>query len=160
MNESERAEKSRTLPGASPLEHYRIIRSQIEHEDNVINQRLSWFVAAQAFLFTANAMVLNAPPTPLFPQFRATVRLLTLLVPIVSVCSCLVLYTTVIAGVLALRNLREFASRRADLQETGHLPPIHGSSVTRTLGLAVPLLLPILFLVVWMLLLVRAVRWS
>jgi len=160
MSQSERVEKSHTLPSASPLEHYRIVRSQIEHEDNVINQRLSWFVAAQSFLFTANAMVLNAPPTPLFPQFRETVRLLVLLVPLVAVCSCLMIYTTVVAGVLALRNLREFVSRRPDLQEPDHLPPIHGSFVTSTLGLVVPLLLPLLFLIVWMLLLVRAVGWS
>jgi hypothetical protein len=160
MNESERLEKSHTLPGASPLERYRIVRSQIEHEDNVISQRLNWFVAGQSFLFTANAMVLNAPPTPLFPQFRETVRLLTLLIPIVAVCSCLMVLTTVIAGALALRNLREFASRQPDLQEIGSLPPIHGGVLTRTLGLGGPLLLLLLFLIVWMLLLVRAVRWS
>lgn len=160
MNGSEGVGKSQTFPDISPLEHYRVVRSQIEHEDNVISQRLNWFLASQSFLFTANAMVLNAPPTPLFPHFRETVRQLTLLIPIVALGSCLMVYTTVIAGVLALRKLREFASRRPELQEIESLPPIHGSVLTQTLGLVAPLLLLLMFLIVWMLMLVHAVRWS
>lgn len=31
---------------------YSNIRRQIEHEDNLVNQRLTWLLAAQAFLFT------------------------------------------------------------------------------------------------------------
>jgi hypothetical protein len=55
-------EEGKILPESiSGIQYYRIIRSQIEHEDNLINQRLSWFVAAQAFLFSAYAILLNAP---------------------------------------------------------------------------------------------------
>ena len=43
----------------SPADFYRLIRSQIEHEDNLNSQRLSWFVASQSFLFTAYAIVLS-----------------------------------------------------------------------------------------------------
>jgi hypothetical protein len=158
VNECEQVEKSHTLPGASPLEHYRIVRSQIEHEDNMINQRLNWFVTAQSFLFTANAIVLNAPPTPLFAQFRETVRLLTLLVPTVAICSCLVIYTTVIGGILALRNLRDSFGGGKELQGTGQLPPIQGRFLTRILGLAAPVVLPLMFSIVWTLVLRHAVR--
>jgi glycerol-3-phosphate dehydrogenase len=69
-------EKNRTPPDALSLEYYRILRSQIEHEDNLISQRLNWFVSAQAFLFTANAIVLNSSPTPSFAQAREVERLL------------------------------------------------------------------------------------
>ena len=34
------------------LEYYRIIRGQLEHEDDLISGRLSWFVASQSFLFS------------------------------------------------------------------------------------------------------------
>ena len=159
MSESERVEKNHSLPGASSLEYYRIVRSQIEHEDNVMNQRLNWFVAAQSFLFTANAIVLNAPPSSLFPEFREqTVRLLALLVPIVAICCGLVIYTGLIGGVLALRNLRESLSGQTYLQGTSHLPPLHGSFLTRILGLAAPVVLPLMFLIVWTLVLLPAVR--
>ena len=49
-----------TLPGSVlPLQYYAIIRSQIEHEDNLVGQRLSWFVAAESFLFTAYAITVS-----------------------------------------------------------------------------------------------------
>jgi hypothetical protein len=54
-------EAKTVLESISGIQYYEIIRSQIEHEDNLINQRLSWFVAAQAFLFSAYAILLNAP---------------------------------------------------------------------------------------------------
>ena len=43
----------------SGLEYYRLIRERIEHEDNLVVQRLLWLVASQSFLFTACAIVLN-----------------------------------------------------------------------------------------------------
>jgi hypothetical protein len=39
----------------SPADWYRTIRDQIQHEDNLIVQRLSWLMAAQSFLFTGYA---------------------------------------------------------------------------------------------------------
>ena len=55
-------EEAKTVVESIPrIQYYQIIRSQIEHEDNLINQRLSWFVAAHAFLFSAYAILLNAP---------------------------------------------------------------------------------------------------
>jgi hypothetical protein len=37
------------------------IRRRIEHEDNLLNQRVSWIVSSQAFLLTGYAILLNAP---------------------------------------------------------------------------------------------------
>jgi len=158
MSESERVEKNHSLPGASSLEYYRIVRSQIEHEDNVINQRLNWFVSAQAFLFTANAIVLSSAPTPSFAQSREAERLLILLIPVVAICCCLVVYATVVGGVLALRKLRRSFHGQTDLQGTGDLPPLLGNLLTRSLGLAAPVVLPMVFLVAWTMLLLQAVE--
>src|SRR5271154_2902736 len=44
---------SKSPDEVSPLDWYRLFRSRIEHEDNLIIQRLSWLVASQAFLFSA-----------------------------------------------------------------------------------------------------------
>jgi hypothetical protein len=35
-----------------PSDWYRTIRDQIQHEDNLIVQRLAWLMAAQSFFFT------------------------------------------------------------------------------------------------------------
>ena len=37
------------------------IRRRIEHEDNLLNQRVSWVVSSQAFLLTGYAILLNGP---------------------------------------------------------------------------------------------------
>lgn len=140
------------------MEYYRIVRSQIEHEDNIISQRLNWFVSAQAFLFTANAIVLNSSPTPSFAQSREAERLLILLVPVVAIFCCLFVYATVVGSVLALRNLRRSFSGQTDLQGTSDLPPLHGNFLTRSLGLTAPVMLPMVFLVAWTILLLQAVR--
>jgi hypothetical protein len=41
-----------------------MLRDQLQHEDNLITQRLSWLMGSQAFLFTAYAIVLNGPERP------------------------------------------------------------------------------------------------
>lgn len=52
-------ERSSRTPVAFPVEYYNLFRNRIEHEDNLIVQRLSWLVASQSFLFTAYAITVN-----------------------------------------------------------------------------------------------------
>jgi hypothetical protein len=140
----------------SLLEVYRLIRSQIEHEDGLISQRLSWFIMSQSFLFTAFAItVANARPAPA-GALDITVPRLSLLafIPLVAIASSLLIGVSLVAAVLALRNLRRHF-RATPGADGGHgLPPIHGAGATRVLGLIAPLLLPPLFLGVWTFLLV------
>ena len=53
-----------SLDSLSPLDWYRAIRDQIQHEDNLIVQRLAWLMAAQSFFFTGYAIIANGTPTP------------------------------------------------------------------------------------------------
>jgi hypothetical protein len=59
-----------SIPAVSvfgPFDWYRTIRDQIQHEDNLIVQRLAWLMAAQSFFFTGYAIVANATPQPRSP---------------------------------------------------------------------------------------------
>lgn len=47
----------RELPPDATLEHAKIIREMIRHEDDVINQRFTWLCQIQGFLFAALAFV-------------------------------------------------------------------------------------------------------
>ena len=51
--------KSAQEPQVSRKELYEMIRKQIEHEDNLVNQRLNWLLIAQAFLFAAITAILT-----------------------------------------------------------------------------------------------------
>lgn len=150
-------EKVNRVPeGVSGIEYYKIIRSQIEHEDNLINQRLSWFLAAQAFLFTAYAILLNAPTEVRAQKFATQQDLLFLLVPIVAIGLSVLIYTTVFAAMIAMAHLRRLLESHVKEQERAVLPPVQGYRLTLVLGQAAPILIPLLFIVIWIVLLIRS----
>ena len=99
-------EAKTVLESISGIQYYKIIRSQIEHEDNLINQRLSWFVAAQAFLFSAYAILLNAPSQVRLEGFGTQREILFFLIPLVAIGVSILIYTTVIAAMLATANFK------------------------------------------------------
>jgi hypothetical protein len=135
--------------------YYGIIRGQIEHEDNLVGQRLSWFVGAQAFLFTAYAITVgNAGRSP-EPWVYDRTKLLLFLIPVTSILTCVMIYVTVIAGVIAIRDLRQLNRDFADHSATTGLPPVQGYRRTQVLGQAAPLFIPLIFFVVWVILLAQ-----
>ena len=139
------------------LDHYRLIRERIEHEDNLIVQRLSWLVASQSFLFTAYAIVLNglsAPPPTAMPSFVRQMMAVHRLIPIVAILTSSLIYAGVLAAVRAMAQLRRLYSARVGA-EAEVLPPIQVATVTRRFGFAAPVLLPLVFIVVWLLLWLR-----
>jgi hypothetical protein len=130
------------------VDRYRLLRGQIEHEDNLITQRLSWFLASQAFLFSALAIVMNAPPQPRFGQ--AEVAMFHRLIPLIAIAVGLLIWLAIWAGVLAMARLRAMIDGHPELAD---FPQIQGMHRTRWMGLAAPLWLPPMFVAVWCLLL-------
>jgi hypothetical protein len=147
-------EAKTVLESISGIEYYRIIRSQIEHEDNLINQRLSWFVAAQAFLFSAYAILLNAPSQVRLQRFATQQEILFFLIPVVAIGMSILIYITVIAAMLAMANLRRLLESHVKEEEL--LPPVQGYRQTLLLGQASPILMPFLFMITWIVLLIKS----
>lgn len=137
-------ERTSTQPLIAAIDFYRLIRGQIEHEDNLITQRLSWFLASQAFLFSAFAIVLNAP---LQSRFGDRIQLVFFrFIPVIAIAVGLLIWLAVWAGILAMRRLRGMLYERPDLTD---FPLIQGRLHTRWMGLAAPVFLPPLFAAVW-----------
>lgn len=136
-------------------QYYSIIRGQIEHEDNLIGQRLSWFVAAQSFLFTAYAItVSNSGPNHTQPVIER-MRLLLWLIPLTAILTCVLIYATIIAGSFAILALHRLYHDYVDHAAVTGLPPVQGYRRTQLLGQAAPMLMPLVFLIVWFTLLIR-----
>lgn len=139
----------------SPLECYHIFRNRIEHEDNLIIQRLSWLMASQSFLFTAYAIVTNGLTGLMAKNDNMLVhRLLTLeqIIPIVALLNSLLIAFSIFGALIAINQLRcSYKKRTAALRTL----PLQTSPVPRALGLAAPVLLPLLFLAVWLFLLMQ-----
>src|SRR3981081_4880169 len=89
-----------------PADWYRTIRDQIQHEDNLIVQLLCWLMAAQSFFFTGYAIIANASPQARNALLAKQQDLLFNIIPGVACISDILIYCSVIAGVLALYRLR------------------------------------------------------
>jgi hypothetical protein len=136
----------------SAVESYRMLRDQLQHEDNLITQRLSWLMGSQAFLFTAYAIVLNGPERPKNALIGSLQDVLLGTLPVVGFLSAALIYVSIIAGVLAMINIYRFTQSRNDVGDVDRFLPLRGKKLTRYLGFASPILLPPLFILVWTLL--------
>ena len=146
---------SGTLEGPVPLsalEYYQLVRERIEHEDNLIVQRLSWLVGSQSFLFTAYAIVTNGlatqPPT-VTTHFMNQLARLFQLIPVVGTLTSVLIYVSILAAVVAMRQLRN--SYRSRFGKDDDLP-IQTHAPIRLPGYSAPVLLPLVFIIVWLVL--------
>lgn len=136
------------------LEYYNLVRERLEHEDNLIVQRLTWLVGSQSFLFTAYAIVSNgllSPPQLASAHLTDQLQLLFQLIPIVAMLTCILIYISILAAVVTMRRLRnDYRSRFGP--EEDDLPPIMTAAPVRLFGLVAPLLLPLVFSTIWLIL--------
>ena len=152
-----------TLEGnpLSPLEYYNLIRSRIEHEDNLVVQRLSWLVASQSFLFTAYAIVTNGLATqpalqPGCERFLAQLQLLNQLIPVVGTLTSVLIYVSILAAVASMRRLRNSYHSRFPDDEKG-VPAIMTCAPIRLLGHSASVLLPLVFITIWLVLWIHGI---
>ena len=135
----------------SVVECYNILRDQLQHEDNLITQRLSWLMGSQAFLFTAYAIVLNGPERPKNALIGSLQEYLLGTLPAVGLLSAVLIYVSIIAGATAMFNIYRLARNFCD-DAAVRFPPLRGRKLTRYMGFASPFLLPPIFIIVWLLL--------
>jgi hypothetical protein len=125
------------------------LRQRIEHENNLINQRLSALVSSQSFLLSAFAISLNAPKQFFLPQYEPAHRMLTHTLPITGIACVIVLLLSMLGAVVALHGLRELADRLTNPDDL----PIHSPRFIRWLGHCGVLGIPLIFLLLWIALL-------
>jgi len=126
------------------------IRRRIENEHSLINQRLSWLVSSQAFLVSGFAISLNAPQDFAGAGYQEANRLLVRCIPYGAIACIVVLWLTLWGAIWSLNILRREANKACgddDLPVLNHWP-------IRLLGLSAPLLIPGIFVALWIILLV------
>lgn len=147
--------EDRPQPAVNELDRYRLVRQQIEHEDNLVSQRLSWLLGSQSFLFTAYAISLNGPAQIRTKPYESTVSMLILLLPLVSILSALLIWLAVLAGTWTMYKLRRHFNPIIATAFGNELPPVQSTGGALLLGHFAPVFLPALFIVIWMLLMMR-----
>ncbi len=124
------------------------LRHRLEHEDNLVNHRLSWILTSQAFLLSAYAILLNAPQvlrSDVLVRHHAT---LVKIIPFVGFAAVMLMWLAILAALIAMRDLRLCASK----YQNPDARRIHGTSLTRILGMTAPVVIPIIFMSVWVVL--------
>jgi hypothetical protein len=134
---------------------YDALRDQVKHEDDLIGQRINWFVASQSFLFSAYAIVLSNIGNGKTQAVADQQHLLVLMIPVLANVLCILAWITVFAGEMAITHLRKSFEPLCETAADAGLPPVQGVRRTQVLGMLPPLLLPMVFFGVWTLMLLH-----
>jgi hypothetical protein len=152
------SEKTKSPPQFSSEEFYKLVRGQIEHEDNLMGTRLNWFVASQSFLFSAYAIVTSNLTGKNIEWVNEQQRLLFSIIPVIAIFVSILISISCTGGIFAMHRLRHLYATHVEHAPDRGLPPVQGFAHNYVLGQATPILLPPGFIAVWMILLVHGLR--
>ena len=142
-----------TDAGISWPDVYRLYREQIDHEDDLINQRLSLLVASQSFLFSAYAIVLNGAPSVQGSMFAFQHRVIFWSIPFIGTTLCWFISRSVRAAMLSMCHIRDRWNAYCQIGLIPeYAPEMQGEDSTRKLGQMAPRLLPYIFIGIWVIL--------
>jgi hypothetical protein len=121
------------------------VQSRLSHEDDLINQRISWLVSSQSFLLTAYAITVNGLATDETKPLAHVQRKLLTLLPVVGIACVLLVCVALIGGLMAMGELRRFAAKKLTKDRLFLI----SKPTTQYLGVSAPVLIPVAFLVIW-----------
>ena len=145
----------------SKAEYYGLIRGQIEHHDNLVNQRVIWQIITQAFFFGAYASLLNAPKEAKAPSFEAEQLLLLWLMPVAGLLAGALAYASIISSLKSIEHLHklydDYARDRVEDVSAKLFPHIQGPPHLLKWAKLSPTWMPIVFSAAWLLVLGRLI---
>lgn len=138
-------------------EIYKITRAQIEFYDNSVSQRVIWLSIGQSFFFGvyATLVTIKAPS----PDLLAKQHILTVILPIAALLNALFTLFDVIAGLSYMRKLkRRYEDRTRKIASEKVYPFIWGKPTDRIFQHISPTLIPIIFVLSWVIILITTYR--
>ena len=135
------------------LREYVFLREEIRHQNNLINARLSWLVSSQSFLLSGFAVTLNGSAQSLLSVYAKLNVILVTSLPVGGLVTDVASYLTIWAAISPMRKIRHLAGD----SHPSHLPAVQAEVLERRLGLTGPVLIPVVFLAVWLAIIVE--RW-
>ena len=91
----------------SLAELYGVIRSQIEHENDLVSQRVVWQILTQAFFFGAYTSLLNASKDAKNSLFESEQTLLLGLIHTAALLAGVLTYIDILSSLKATVSLRQ-----------------------------------------------------
>ena len=125
---------------------YEYVAHQIEREDGLIHNRLTWMLTTQGFLFTALILIGQRSQVS-----NIMFDLLIDIIPLTGVILSLMGFVGVFAAYLAISDLKKWWKRMIYIK----YPRPFGGKQAHRLGLAPSLLLPVLLGLIWLDILIK-----
>jgi len=125
---------------------FSLIQARLSHEDDLINQRISWLVNSQSFLLTAYAITLNGLAADASKPLAIVQRKLLDLLPLVGIACVLLVSVALIGGLCALSELRRFSKKEYPKDRLFLI----SKPTNQFLGVSAPVLIPLVFLAIWL----------
>lgn len=139
------------------MSSFTAFRAQIYHEDELINHRVSWFAAAQAFFFLVFIQC-ESPRTSFSPEATTALNGVADLTLVLAPLICVFALTSISAAILKTwKCIREYNAIGGD-PEPG-VPTLHAFDLTHFSGLVAPILIPLAIFGAWLYLLARLDKW-
>jgi hypothetical protein len=135
---------------AHELEALRWIRTRIDHEDDLIAHRTTWVVGSQAFLCSAYAICAAGLRAAEGVQIHK-LALLQSLLPWAALLSLLSLFISILSALASMWRLRRLATPDDELSRV----VIWGHPALRLAGAAASIVIPLLFLAIWIAILMQ-----
>jgi hypothetical protein len=131
---------------------YLFFREEMRHEDNLINQRVSWLISSQAFLLVGFATLIGAGPNTLAASLSGLRNSMLLGLPIAGILGVVTNYVTILAAVWHVRGIRKLLANRS----AARMPSLHNwHTPLARMGFFGPLSAPLIFLGFWIVILVN-----
>jgi hypothetical protein len=133
-------------------EIYKSTRGQIEYFENAINVRVIWLSIGQSFFFGVYATLVSIKaPTP---DLLTKQHILTTLLPIAAVLTALFTLFDVVANLRYMHVLRiGYEDATKDVKSDKVYPFIWGEASDRVFQHTSPILIPVIFIVSWIIIL-------
>jgi hypothetical protein len=130
---------------------YQIVRERLDKENELMTQRLNWLVTSQSFLFAAFGVTLSYQEKTVADNVSRLDQLRGL-IPVVAVGTSFLIYIAILAGLSAMIRDRTSLNQIVDglREQKSGFPPVRSPWQRFWPGLAAPLLLPVLFIGVWL----------
>ena len=141
-------------------DYYKLVRGQIEHVQNMVNQRVIWLVISQSFFYGGYAGVVNAPKEAKNAIFGGQQDVLLWLLPVAAIAACISVYVGLVATLSYLPSLRKKFERFEHDDDTDNdFPPIDATKFVRIMEQISSILLPLVFIAAWVFILVKQGTW-
>lgn len=99
-------EAFKSLSDTGTIEVFNLLRSYIQHEDNLVHQRTTWFLQLNSFLFASVAIIFSGEDAPMaFTAVQLT--LFVRLICVVGCCSAVVTLLGIWAAYSSTKALKD-----------------------------------------------------